>query len=274
VWSISFHIGLASALFVVGFQPFLALQLTGQEDALYTASMLLLVWKLYLVDRAIEHPEDSHEHEGNAAAFVRRYRVGCFGLLAGLAVAQAGLIMRQPRLLWSIAASVLVSLCYFTKLPVLGKRAKEIPYFKCFYLAGSALALVAFFTPGIWRLPSLTGGAALALSFVLYFLNFSLYDIKDLEADARANIRTLAATLPLGRFLSVQVAVALVASLVALLTLPGGAGRVLAAVCGFHAVMSWWLRRHRLTAATCGVIDCGYGVIVGVGTLMLRVGGP
>jgi hypothetical protein len=270
VWQISFHTGLASALFVVGFQPFLALQLTGQEHALYTASMWLLVWKLYLVDRALEHPEDAHEHEGNAAAFVRRYRVGCSCLLGGLALAQAWLVVLRPQLLWSILASVLVSLCYFTKLPWLGKRAKEIPYFKCFYLAGSALALVAFFTPGIWRPVSVTGGMALALSFVLYFLNFSLYDIKDLEADARANIKTLAATLPLRRFLSVQVVVALFTSAVALVALPGGAGWVLAAVCSFHAVMSWWLRRHQLTAATCGVIDCGYGVIVGVGTLLLR----
>jgi hypothetical protein len=274
VWSISFHTGLASALFVVGFQPFLALQLTGRVDVLSTSSMLLLVWKLYLVDRAIQHPEDAHEHEGNAAAFVRRYRLACSGLLLALAAAQAWLVVLRPQLLWSIAASVLVSLCYFTKLPVLGKRAKEIPYFKCFYLTGSSLALVAFFTPGIWRAPSWTGGAALALAFVLYFLNFSLYDIKDLAADARANIKTLAATLPLRHFLNVHVAVALLASLVALLALPGGAGRVLAATCGFHAIMSVWLRRHPLTAATCGVIDCGYGLIIGMGTLLLRVGGP
>lgn len=231
--------------------------------------MLLLVWKLYLVDRTVEHPEDEDPDESNAAGFVRRFRGQCLLLLALLAAAQLWLIFREPRLLRSIALSCAVSVFYFAKVPVLGKRAKEIPYFKCFYLSGCALVVVAAFTPGIWRPTAPSGVIALALSFVLYFLNFSLYDIKDIEADTRANIKSLAATLSLGRFLDLQLVVSLTTLGAALWLLPGPTGRVLAAVCGFHAVMSLWLKRHQLTAATCGAIDCGYGMILGVGTLLL-----
>jgi 4-hydroxybenzoate polyprenyltransferase len=267
--ALSFYTGLASALFVTGFQPFLALQLTGQQHGIYTASMLLLVWKLYLVDRTVQHPEDENPDASSAAGFVRRFRRQCLLLLVVLAAAQLWLIVQEPRLLRSIALSCAVSVFYFAKVPLLGKRAKEIPYFKCFYLSGCALVVVAAFTPGIWRPTTTTGAAALVLSFVLYFLNFSLYDIKDVEADARANIKTLAATLSLARFLDVQLLASLAAFFAALLLLPGATGRVLAAVCGFHAVMSLWLKRHQLTAATCGVIDCGYGLILGIGTLLL-----
>ena len=264
----SFYIGLASALFVTGFQPFLAIKLTGQQHGLYTASMLLLVWKVYLLDRTIEHPEDESRSSGNAAAFVRRFRPACLALLAVLCALQAWLIAREPRLLGCIAVSLGSSLFYFVKLPLLRKRAKEIPYFKCFYLASCALMSVVAFTPGIAWTFSAGDVAALALCFVLLFLNFSLYDIKDLEADARANIKTLAAVLPLGRFLNLQVLTSLTTAGASLWLLPGTAGYVLAVVCVFHALMSQWLKRHELTAPTCGIIDCGYGVILGVGTLL------
>jgi hypothetical protein len=269
VLALSFYTGLASALFVTGFQPFLALQLTGREHGLYTASMLLLVWKLYLVDRTLEHPEDENPDDSNAAGFVHRFRSACLALLAALGGAQIWLIWQEPRLFRAIAVTLAVSVFYFVKVPVLGKRAKEIPYFKCFYLSGSALMIVAAYTPGIGAPTSTSGVAAWTLSFVLYFLNFSLYDIKDVEADARANIKTLAATLPLARFLDLQLWLSLAALGASLWLLPGATGRVLGAVSGFHAFMSFWLKRHQLTAATCGVIDCGYGLILGSGTLLL-----
>jgi 4-hydroxybenzoate polyprenyltransferase len=215
-------------------------------------------------------PEDANVHDGNAAAFLRRFRAPSWALFGLLAVAQLWLVLLEPKLLLSILLSVAVSVFYFFKVPLLGKRAKEIPYFKCFYLSGCALVVVGAFTPGMWGALKPPGLSALVLSFSLFFLNFSLYDIKDIDGDARANIKTFAAALSPRSFLGLHVSVALALGGLSLVVLPGGAGRVLAAVFAFHALMSRWLRHHHFSAALCGAIDGGYGLILGVGTLLLR----
>jgi hypothetical protein len=264
-----FHIGLASALFVTGFQPFLALRLTGQENPFHTASMLLLVWKLYLLDRALEHPEDASLHEGNAAAFLRRFPRSFSSLFGVLAAGQLALVLLAPELLGAIALSVVVSMFYFVKVPLLAKRAKQLPYFKCFYLSACALVVVGAFTPGMWGCLTARGLTAVCLSFLLFFLNFSLYDIKDVEGDTRANIKTFAAALPLQLFLALHLCLALALAGASLALLQGGAGGVLAAVFVFHAAVSLWLRQRPFSAALCGVIDGGYGLILGAGTWLL-----
>ncbi len=264
-----FHLGLASALFVTGFQPLLALRLTGQENPVHTASMLLLVWKLYLLDRALEHPEDASVHEGNSAAFLRRFPRSSWSLFGVLAAGQLGLVLLAPELLGAIALSIAVSAFYFVKVPLLGKRAKQLPYFKCFYLSACALVVVGAFTPGMWRCLTARGLAAISLSFLLFFLNFSLYDIKDIEGDTRANIKTFAAALPPQLFLTLHLCLALALTGVSLALLPGGTGEVLAAVFVFHAAMILWLRHRPFSAALCGVIDGGYGLILGAGTWLL-----
>ena len=264
-----FHIGLASALFVTGFQPLLALRLTGHEHPLHTVSMLLLVWKLYLLDRALEHPEDASLHEGNSAAFLRRFPRSSWSLFGVLAAGQLSLVLLAPELLGAIALSVAVSVFYFVKVPLLGKRAKQLPYFKCFYLSGCALVVVGAFTPGMWSYLTGRGLAALSLSFLLFFLNFSLYDIKDVVGDTRANIKTFAAALPPRLFLTLHLCLALAFAWVSMALLHEGAGEVLAAVFVFHAAVSLWLRRRPFSAALCGVIDGGYGLILGAGTWLL-----
>lgn len=266
--ALSFNIGLASALFVASFQTFLALCVTGRESALYTASLFLLVWKLYLLDRTIRHPEDADEHDGNAAAFVRRFQRACWTVFALLALGQLWLVYSEPRLLGSISLALSVSLFYFVKLPLVGKRAKQLPYFKCFYLSACGLVVIGAFTPGMWHAAEPSGAVALLVSFALLFLNFSLYDIKDVEADARANIKTFAAALPLKRFLTLHVAVAALLALASARLLPGASGLVLASVCVFHAAMSLWLRRHRFSAAVCGAIDGGYALIMAAGAAL------
>lgn len=266
--ALSFNIGLASALFVTSFQPFLAFCVTGRQHALYTASMFLLVWKLYLLDRAIQHPEDASDHEGNAAAFMRRFQLVCWSLFGLLGLAQLGLIWREPQLVGSIGLAVVVSMFYFVKLPLLGKRAKQLPYFKCFYLSACGLVVAGAFTPGMWHAATTGGAVALACSFLLLFLNFSLYDIKDVEADTRANIKTFAAALPLKSFLALHVAVAASLALASARLMPGAPGAVLAGVAVFHCVMSLWLWRHSFSAAVCGAIDGGYALIVGGGALL------
>jgi hypothetical protein len=44
---------------------------------------------------------------------------------------------------------------------------------------------------------------------------------------------------------------------------------VLAGVCLFHAAASAWLAWHPFDGLMCGIIDTGYGTIVGLGTIVL-----
>jgi hypothetical protein len=266
---VGFHSGVASALFVTAFQPFLSVTITGEVRPRATASMFLFVWAMYLADRLKTNPEDELEGDGNAAAFARRHPHFMRLLFVGLLVGQLALVVTDPGLLVPLALGTLVSLLYLVRLPILGRRLKEVSYAKCFYLASAALVLVALFTPGLTAASTPRTIGLLAACFALYFLNFSLYDIKDLEADRRANIKTLAGALPAAAFLRAQLAASLLTLAVVLWLLPPRAGLVLAGVCLFHAGVSAWLARHPFDGVMCGIVDTGYGAIVGVGTLAL-----
>ena len=266
---VGFHSGLASALFVTGFQPFASLALTGKIDPVASCSMLLFVWKMYLLDRLQTNPEDDHEGEANAAAFVRRHRAGCWTLFGVLALAQAWLVVGQPDLLRSIVLSLAVSVLYLVRLPLLKRRVKEIPYLKCFYLSAAGLAVGASFTHGLGAAAPGRIVEVAGICFLLYFLNFSLYDIKDLEGDAKANLRTLAGLVPLPLFLRAHRLLSLIVLILGFLLLGEHFGLVVAAICLFHAGAAWWIERHPFDAAVCGAIDAGYGLILGAGVLRL-----
>jgi hypothetical protein len=55
--------------------------------------------------------------------------------------------------------------------------------------------------------------------------------------------------------------------------LPPRLGGVLAGVSLFHAAASAWLARHPFDGVMCGIVDTGYGAIVGLGTLALMMQG-
>jgi hypothetical protein len=266
---VAFHAGVASALFVTAFQPFLSLAVTGEVRPAWTASFFLFVWIMYLADRLRSNPEDQQEADGNAAAFVRRHRRSMLGLCAALAVGQALLVIGDPRLLARLALALAISSVYIVRLPFLGRRVKEIAYLKCFYLAGTALVLVGLFTPHLLAALDARTSLLLGACFSLYFLNFSLYDVKDVEADRRANIKTLAGACSPGLFLRAQLLGALLTLAAVLLLLPAPLSGVLASVALFHLAATAWLSRHPFDGAMCGIVDGGYGTIVGLGTLVL-----
>jgi hypothetical protein len=271
---VGFHSGVASALFVTAFQPFLSLIVTGEVRPRTTASMFLFVWAMYLADRLKTNPEDELDADGNAAAFARRHPAIMRLLFVILLVAQLGLVALDPALLGTLFLGTLVSLLYLVRLPVLGRRVKEIPYLKCFYLSSAALAIVALFTPGLLAVTSARTMGLLAACFALYFLNFSLYDIKDIAADRRANIKTLAGAVPATVFLRAHVAAALLTLALVLWLLPPQSALVLAGVCLFHAGASAWLASHPFDGVMCGIVDTGYGAIVALGTLLLQTHPP
>lgn len=266
---LGFQSGFASALFVCGFQPLLAHLLTGASNSSATLAMLALVWQIYLVDRLQENAEDASDDLEHPAAFARRFRAPLLALVAGLGGLELYLMWATPWLVGAIAISIATSAFYMLPLPFCGKRAKEVPYLKCFYLSSVCVASLLAFTAG-WRGAE---GALLAKSssvaFALYFLNFSLYDVKDVEQDRRANIKTLAARLSLPRFLALHVVGALLVALVATLTLPAPYSFALSAVALFHAAVSAWLMQHRFSSALCGFIDAGYGLITSIGTFWI-----
>lgn len=264
---LAFQSGLASALFVCGFQPLLALLLTGRVDAIASAAMLVLVWQLYLLDRLRENPEDALD-ELHPASFTRTFRAPLLASFAALALLEAWLVWLSPGIARSILISLVLSMFYLVRLPPLGKRVKEVPYLKCFYLALVSLGMVTAFSAGWSEAEPALIVKALGVSFLLYFLNFSLYDAKDIDNDRRASLKTLAGAVPLPLFLRLHCAGALSAALLALL-LPITYAAVLAAVASFHGVMSAWLMRRPFSPALCGWIDMGYGLILGTGALWL-----
>jgi 4-hydroxybenzoate polyprenyltransferase len=266
---LGFQSGFASALFVCGFQPLLGHLLTGAANSGATVAMLALVWQIYLLDRLQENAEDTADDAEHPAAFARRFRAPLLCLVACLAGLELYLMWATPWLVGAIAISTAASAFYLVPLPFVGKRAKEIPYLKCFYLSGVCIASLLAFTPGWRRAEPALLAKSLSVAFALYFLNFSLYDVKDLEQDRRANIKTLAASVPLPRFLALHIVSAVLVALVAPLALPAPLSLALSAVAAFHALVSAWLTNHRFSSALCGLIDTGYGLITGIGTFWL-----
>src|SRR5689334_3537502 len=112
---VAFHAGVASALFVTAFQPFLALAVTGELRPAWTATFFLFVWMMYLADRLRTNPEDELEADGNAAAFARRHRRTMRGLCAALALAQVLLVLGDPRLLVRLALALAISSVYIVR---------------------------------------------------------------------------------------------------------------------------------------------------------------
>jgi 4-hydroxybenzoate polyprenyltransferase len=272
VLEVGFRSGLVSALFVCGFQPVLALLLTRQVDWWASLAMLTLVWQSYLLDRLRQNPEDALD-DSHPAAFSQRFRVPLLGLVGLLAALTLLLVVQAPRLARPVALSLLISAFYLVPLPILGRRAKEVPYFKCFYLSLVCLASTLAFSAGWSHAAPKLLAPALGLTFALYFLNFSLYDVKDVEQDRRARIKTLAGALPLPLFLRLHIALSIAVALLALASLPLPPALVLAAVGLFHASMSAWLTRSHLSPTLCGLIDTGYALILGVGAIYLSLSG-
>jgi 4-hydroxybenzoate polyprenyltransferase len=268
VLELGFRSGLVSALFVCGFQPLLALLLTRHVDGWASLAMLTLVWQSYLLDRLRQNPEDALD-DSHPAAFSQRFRVPLLSVVALLAVLTLLLVAQAPRLARPVVLSLFISAFYLVPLPIFGRRAKEVPYFKCFYLSLVCLASTLAFSAGWSHAAPRRLAPALGLTFALYFLNFSLYDVKDVEQDRRAGIKTLAGALPLRLFLRLHIALSLAVALLAIASLPLPHALVLAAVALFHASMSAWLTRSPLTPTLCGLIDTGYAVILGVGALGL-----
>lgn len=103
--------------------------------------------------------------------------------------------------------ALLCGLAYFTPLPLLGCAVKDLPGAKSFYAATLILASCHLY---VWPLQPATPGHVGALLGVVLLEQISnaVYDLKDLAADERRSIRTLALMLGRRSFLLAETVVA------------------------------------------------------------------
>jgi 4-hydroxybenzoate polyprenyltransferase len=265
----SFHTGFASALCVSAFQPLLSRVLVGSIDWRATASLYAIVWAAYLLDRLLAQPEDQATVGPHSAAVVRRWSALFWSLLAALGCFELVLLVQTPWLWRSMAVALTVSVLYSVPIPLLRVRAKTVPYFKAVYLPFSSVVTVVAFTPAILDRDPWRSAPWLLVTFVLYVLNYSLFDVKDIEGDRLANIKTLAAALGVGRLVGAQVAIALSVAIGAVTWLGPRLAWPVGGVALFHAGTSLRLLRRPMTPALCGIVDLGYSVILGLGAVLV-----
>jgi hypothetical protein len=265
----SFHTGFASALGMSAFQPLISRAVVGHVDLRATSSLYAVVWIAYLLDRLPSQPEDAMSVAHSAGA-ARRFPIVFGGLLAALGCFELVLLIQAPWLVVPVSIAVAVSVFYSAPIPLFRVRAKAIPYFKGFYLSVTSIVTIVAFTPVVLQQAAPRSALLLFVSCTLYFLNYSLFDIKDIEGDRLANIKTLAGALGVRGFLRAQFVLAIVVAVAVSATLGARSVWPISVVALFHAGVCLRLFRRPLTPTLCGVIDLGYGVILAVGALFVK----
>lgn len=269
-WLWVFHSGLASAAFVTSLHVFLTPfgQLPSARAMLCT---MAFVWMMYVLDRLKPQPEDAGAGDESAAGFVKRRR-GTFSLLvAALVLVQAACAAAQPRFAVALAASFLASIFYLVPLPWIGKRTKDLPYAKTLH---NMLAMVFIPAAVIWAdaaVPWSTLVWAAPVPVLLGGINNVLYDLKDIEADRRAGIRTFAVALGPRRLIAGAGAVLAATTTLALLSLPPPLMLVSACLAAFYGAVLWALRARPFDAGFAAAVDAGHAVIT-FGALVLALG--
>lgn len=179
----------------------------------------LFLFAIFGLDRFFDHPEDRHDRvvDIDPAAFVRRHR-GAFGAaLLAASAALVALVALDRRLVLALAIAFGSSIFYMIRVPVLGKRLKELPFFKNIY----APAVLTTFTCSFLGLPfTRESGPVLAVVFFVIQINNITFDMKDVENDRRAGLRLISTTFSPRRVYAMLVGAALVGAALSPLALP------------------------------------------------------
>ncbi|MFK7931597.1 MAG: hypothetical protein AB8H79_25680 [Myxococcota bacterium] len=206
-----------------------------------------VVWFMYLADRLSGGDED----------VVVRWptsRPGAAWLVLGtLAGVVAAGVWVYPDVLWGVVGLVLVGLTYFVPVPILG-RAKEIP-------GGKAVFVTTSLSLGLPLVAGTPWGLETVVVWLLLFANASIYDVRDLQHDRAAGVRTLAVLLSRRSHTAVLSIVLLASALGAAMV--GGA--VLAAmipIVVMHLAATLWLEKRDFTAMMGPGLDGGTALII------------
>lgn len=218
-----FDTGLATAAFLGGLAV-VAGALPGRA-----ATWAALVWLMYLADRMSGGAEDLHDRWPDRSPGLARALLGCLigSVLAGLVL--------FPAAIGGAVVLTAVGVLYFKPVPGF-PRLKELPAVKAAVaatlLAGGAVCVAG--APVGWSTPAL---------WLLIWVNVSLYDVRDRNADRAAGVRTLAVLLkPVvhGTLLAIAMAVVLGLSW----GIGGPFWGVMWPVGVLHLGGALWVRRH------------------------------
>lgn len=183
-------VGCATALFA-----WVGLAIKGRIDGIGLSGAALFLFVIYTLDRYRSTPEDQRDApvDLDPSAFVARHRVW---FRAALILALAGLVglgCFRPRFFLSLLAAFTITAFYLVPVPFLGRRLKELPFFKNAYAPLSVVLLAMVFLE-CWP-TSLSGAAVLGSAVLLCQLNAWTFDLKDIEGDRGAGIRLLSTIL-------------------------------------------------------------------------------
>jgi len=208
----------------------------------------VLVWSVYLADRMSGGPEDR-----GLARWPVRHPVLAKMLLCSLVGVIAGLVAAQPELLPATLGLGLLGCGYFLRVPLLGRRFKDIPGTKSLFLALNLCA-------GTVLLGGAPIGAGVASLGLILHANTTVYDLRDRERDAQAGVKTLAVLLPLRTLLASQGALVVAGMLLGLLH--GGAFAAAGLGVGLaHLAAMAWLWSRPFTPALSVGLDGGAAAV-------------
>ncbi len=192
VLAVRFHLVIATACTAQG--AYLGTAITGKVDLSALAALWLCAWFVYTLDRFVVHPEDQAgaATDLHVLRYARRHRRLFWGLLIAAVLAQGVLGAFTPRLTVGLVWGDLLGSAYILQFPGLPFRLKRVPYFKVVYVPVVAVSTELLLV-GQWHL-SVAQGAAVVGVLMICVLNTAVCDIKDIDADRTAGIRTLANT--------------------------------------------------------------------------------
>lgn len=222
----------------------MSLTLDGHIDVVGCAALALFLFVIYTLDRYRAQPEDAREapRDVDPAAFVARHRPAFRVALAVAAAGLAALVAHRPRLLASVALSLAASAFYVVPLPLLGRRLKELPFFKNAY---APAVVVLFAVAFLGKLPdSPRALSVMAAMFIVLQLNIWAFDVKDIDDDRRAGLTLLSTIMPARTFLAALAAEALLAAVVSAFVLPAPASLAVSLTALANAAVLWRLRQR------------------------------
>jgi 4-hydroxybenzoate polyprenyltransferase len=211
-------------------------------DIVELTALFIYLLQIYTLDRYLDHPEDhgAPAERPNPAAFVARHRGAFRAALIASAAIDVLLVAIKPALLFRMAFCFALTAFYMVRVPWIGLRLKEVPFFKNVYAPG---ALLAVFCAFLGIVPSWQDAPVLAMAYLLMQLNTILFDMKDVENDRRAGIRLISTVFAPDTVYALLTGCALAGALVFSIALP--APWNIGAIAGFLTTGVWVRRLAR-----------------------------
>jgi len=188
----SIRTNLFTASSVLALYCFFQLIMSNELFAASAATIFILTWQIYTLDRIIIHPEDQQNFSGdiNRIRFIRRNKKIFTVCLILSFLAEIVLIIFFPYLLIGVLFCFLYSIFYMINIPFLNFRIKKIPFFKPFYIG---IDMIATFLLLAWIYPKTQyQWLTIFFIFILLVMNVILFDLKDTKNDLKESIRTFA----------------------------------------------------------------------------------